>query len=58
MQSETNEALARQLEASGQYRVLRRIMPPTEGFRPDGGAKIGIVLDVETTGLDTGRDEC
>jgi DNA polymerase-3 subunit epsilon len=57
MQSETNEALAGQLEASGQYRVLRRIVPPTVGFRPDDGAKIGIVLDVETTGLDTGRDE-
>jgi DNA polymerase-3 subunit epsilon len=57
MQSEINEALARQLEASGQYRVLRRIMPPAPGFRPEIGAKIGIVLDVETTGLDTVRDE-
>lgn len=53
MQSEINEALARQLEASGQYRVLRRIMPPTASFRLEIGAKIGIVLDVETTGLDT-----
>lgn len=57
MPSKTNEALAGQLEASGQYRVLRRIVPPTVGFRPNDGAKIGIVLDVETTGLDTGRDE-
>jgi DNA polymerase-3 subunit epsilon len=57
MQSETNEAMARLLEASGQYRVLRRIMPPAAGFRPECGTKIGVVLDVETTGLDTGRDE-
>ena len=57
MQSEINEALARLLEASGQYKVLRRIMPATPGFRPEIGAKIGIVLDVETTGLDTVRDE-
>jgi DNA polymerase-3 subunit epsilon len=57
MQSETNEILARQLEASGQYRVLRRIMPHPAGFRPDSGTKIGVALDVETTGLDTLRDE-
>src|SRR4030088_2464218 len=57
MQSEINEALARQLEASGQYKVLRRIRPVTPGFRPEIGAKLGIVLDVETTGLDTVRDE-
>lgn len=57
MQSEINEALAKKLEASGQYRVLRRIMPATPGFRPEIGAKLGIVLDVETTGLDTVRDE-
>jgi hypothetical protein len=57
MQNETNEALARRLEASGQYKVLRRIMPHSVGFRPESGTKIGIVLDVETTGLDTVRDE-
>ena len=57
MQSNTNEALARQLEASGQYKVLRRIIPHPVGFRPESGMKIGIVLDVETTGLDTVRDE-
>lgn len=57
MQSKTNETLARELEASGQYKVLRRIMQPAVGFLPENGTKIGIVLDVETTGLDTVRDE-
>jgi DNA polymerase-3 subunit epsilon len=57
MQNETNEALARRLEASGQYKVLRRIMQHSVSFRPESGTKIGIVLDVETTGLDTVRDE-
>ena len=57
MHSEANEALAKQLEATGQYRVLRRIAPYVPGYSSEGGAKIGIVLDVETTGLDTNRDE-
>lgn len=57
MLNETNEALAKQLEASGQYKVLRRIVPPPLGVRPEGDTKIGVVLDVETTGLDAGRDE-
>lgn len=57
MESGANEILAGQLEASGQYKVLRRIVPHSTGFRPDSGTKIGVVLDVETTGLDTLRDE-
>lgn len=57
MQSEINEALARQLEATGQYRVLRRVVPPSADFRPETGTRIGIALDVETTGLDTVHDE-
>lgn len=57
MHSEANEALAKQLEATGHYRVLRRIAPHLPGYSFEGGAKIGIVLDVETTGLDTNRDE-
>lgn len=57
MHSEANEALAKQLEATGQYRVLRRIAPHLPGYSFEGGTKIGIVLDVETTGLDTNRDE-
>lgn len=50
------ESLAQRLEQSGDYRVLRRMVPhipqpalPTE--------RIGIILDLETTGLDTSRDE-
>lgn len=52
------EELATQLEVSGEYRVLRRLHPRTE-FSPEDGSlkKIGIVLDVETTGLDYLRDE-
>jgi DNA polymerase III, epsilon subunit and related 3''-5'' exonucleases len=57
MRSEDNEALAKQLEATGQYRVLRRIAPHVADYSSESGAKIGIVLDVETTGLDTIRDE-
>ncbi|MBR0994532.1 3'-5' exonuclease [Bradyrhizobium japonicum] len=57
MYNEASEALAKQLEATGQYRVLRRIAPHVPGYSSEGGAKIGIVLDVETTGLDPNRDE-
>jgi DNA polymerase-3 subunit epsilon len=57
MHTEANEALAKQLEATGEYRVLRRIAPHLPGYSFEDGAKIGIVLDVETTGLDTNRDE-
>jgi DNA polymerase-3 subunit epsilon len=51
------EQLARELEQSGNYRVLRRLLPRTE-FSPRNGQKafIGIVLDTETTGLDINAD--
>lgn len=52
------ELLARRLEASDDYRILRRMKPRTHFHQPDDSAKlIGIVLDVETTGLDSTRDE-
>lgn len=57
MQNEASEEQAKQLEASGHYRVLRRILPRPVGPPPESGAKIGVVLDVETTGLDPARDE-
>lgn len=52
------ELLAAQLEASDDYRILRRLRPRGR-FHDDDGSEvlIGIALDVETTGLDATRDE-
>jgi DNA polymerase III subunit epsilon len=51
-------AMAESLAKSGDYRVLRRLVPRTEFVPLDGQAtKTGIMLDVETTGLDTAKDE-
>jgi DNA polymerase-3 subunit epsilon len=52
------EEMAALLEASGQYRVLRRIgtYPPVDV--PAGiQTRVGVLLDLETTGLDPQRDE-
>lgn len=51
-------AMAETLASSGEYRVLRRLVPRSS-FADDNGAavKTGILLDVETTGLDHTRDE-
>jgi DNA polymerase-3 subunit epsilon len=50
-------AMAQTLEQSGEYRVLRKL-PLREHFStPTGSTKIGILFDVETTGLDTAADE-
>lgn len=51
------EPLARQLEDSGDYRVLRRF-EPSESYGEAGGESIGrgVVLDVETTGLSSEQD--
>ncbi|MBP2427453.1 3'-5' exonuclease [Bradyrhizobium elkanii] len=49
--------IAATLEQSPDYRVLRRLVPRTE-FTPHGQPeKTAILLDVETTGLDTTKDE-
>jgi DNA polymerase III subunit epsilon len=50
------EALAERLESSGRYRVLRAVPRPPrlEGVPP--GARIGLYLDTETTGLDPSAD--
>jgi DNA polymerase-3 subunit epsilon len=46
------ETVARQLEASGDYRVLRKMTSREGGAIPAGSAtRLAIVLDVETTGL-------
>jgi DNA polymerase-3 subunit epsilon len=55
---EALESLASRLEESGDYRVLRRLKE-RDLFRDDDGSqkRIGVILDVETTGLDPTRDE-
>ncbi len=54
----TLDAMARQLEDSGRYRLLRRFDGNTlvEAGAPDS-VRQGIYLDVETTGKDATRDE-
>ncbi|WP_063980517.1 3'-5' exonuclease [Bradyrhizobium sp.] len=50
--------VAEMLSMSPDYRVLRRLTPRTEFTPCDGQAtKTGILLDVETTGLNTAQDE-
>lgn len=52
------EAMAAQLEATGDYRILRRLAPRSIITLPDGTeTKLGIVLDLETTGLDPATGE-
>jgi DNA polymerase-3 subunit epsilon len=52
------EQMAARLEASGSYRVLRRVTPRICIHAPDGTpTQRGIFLDVETTGLDFATDE-
>ncbi|CAN7647893.1 3'-5' exonuclease [Phenylobacterium sp. LjRoot225] len=52
------EAMAAALEASGQYRVLRKLRPRTRLCEPDGSpVRVGLYVDVETTGLDPARHE-
>lgn len=53
-----NEEYVKALEATGNYKVLRRVLP-RRTFNPKVGApfKRAIVLDIETTGLDRRSDE-
>ena len=52
------EALANRLEASEDYRVLRRLRPSVLGHKPEGrGLRTGLFVDLETTGLDPHQDE-
>ncbi len=52
------EALAATLDASSDYRVVRRLRSPARYAigEPVGELKQGLLLDLETTGLDTARD--
>ncbi|MBS0989736.1 3'-5' exonuclease, partial [Acetobacter okinawensis] len=53
MQHTSLEDQARTLEATGAYRVLRRIAPlPLETHVPRDQTRVGLFLDLETTGLD------
>jgi len=50
--------LAATLERSPDYRILRRLVARTDFTAGDRQAmRTGLILDVETTGLDTARDE-
>ena len=52
------ETLAQTLEATGDYRVIRRLKPRSRTIPPPGTPlRLGLVVDVETTGLDPQRDE-
>lgn len=52
------EALADRLEASENYRVLRRLRPSVLGHKLEGrGLRTGLFVDLETTGLDHRQDE-
>lgn len=52
------EALKRQLEATGDYRVLRRLTEVAEFNSPNDAPKhVAVFLDTETTGFDPGRDK-
>lgn len=49
-------AMAQALEQSADYRILRRLVPRGVSKSPAVDFKIGIVVDFETTGLDTSQD--
>ena len=52
------ETLAHTLEAAGDYRIIRRLKPRPRTIPPPGTpVRLGLVVDVETTGLDPRRDE-
>jgi DNA polymerase-3 subunit epsilon len=52
------EAMALALQESGDYRVLRRLAPRAPIVVPEGVVtRIGLFVDVETTGLDWRSDE-
>lgn len=57
--NEPLESMANQLEASGDYRVLRRFKAPSAYGTPSPNSKLRklLVIDTETTGLDKKKDK-
>ena len=55
--SDNNTDPAAALEASGDYRVLRKLSRRREFAAEDGAVKRGVILDIETTGLNATTDE-
>lgn len=51
------ERMAEQLEASGRYRVLRKLQPRAPAPAVSGPVRTGLFVDVETTGLEPSRHE-
>jgi DNA polymerase-3 subunit epsilon len=52
------EKMAMTLEASGAYRVLRRLEPLATRAPPaETATRLGLIVDTETTGLDAAHDE-
>ena len=56
--SDQLETLAQTLEVTGDYRIIRRLKPRPRTIPPPGTqVRLGLMVDVETTGLDPRRDE-
>lgn len=52
------EFMARALDETGDYRVIRRFRPVQRYAEPDGEAlETGLILDTETTGIDAQKDD-
>jgi DNA polymerase III subunit epsilon len=54
----SHEKIIKTLEDTGDYRVLRRLKTSGHYHQPDGSnTKLAILIDLETTGLDSTKDE-
>lgn len=57
MGTTSREQMVAELEATGEYRVLRRLKPREISATTSAQGRVGLIVDTETTGLDTIRDE-
>lgn len=57
MTQRLNDQLVRDLEATGDYKVLRRLKPRAVSEPSPADGRVGLIIDTETTGLDLVRDE-